>query len=187
MNRIAELKPATYQDILDAPDGMIAEIIEGRLSLQPRGTDPHTKVIYELTVQLGMTFDRGIGGPGGWKFRQEPEIRFPDENVYVPDFAGWQTDAPLNLREDLYTKDIPNWVCEVHSPSTRGIDRGPKRDVYARHGIEFLWFVDPEDRSVEAYALQQGMWVHQGTGLDDDNIALPPFEQVPFNLGILWT
>ena len=34
-------RPATYQDILDAPENMVAELIEGALHLHPRPSPRH--------------------------------------------------------------------------------------------------------------------------------------------------
>ena len=34
-------RPATYQDVLEAPPNMVAELIRGALHLQPRPASPH--------------------------------------------------------------------------------------------------------------------------------------------------
>lgn len=47
----------------------------------------------------------------------------------------------------------PDWVCEVISPATANYDRGAKRDIYAREGIDYYWIVDPIERLVEVFVL----------------------------------
>ena len=72
------------------------------------------------------------------------------------------------------------------SPSTRRLDLGSKRAVYAREGVSFLWFVDPEVRSLQAFALRNKEWVLIDTLFDDASVSLSPFEEISFDLGFLW-
>jgi hypothetical protein len=81
-------QPATYQDVLDAPPNMVAELIRGALHLQPRPAMPHARAASSLGIEIGNPFDRGRGGPGGWWLLDEPELHF-GEDVLVPDLAGW--------------------------------------------------------------------------------------------------
>lgn len=58
-------RPATYQDVLDAPPHLVAELIDGALHLQPRPRPRHSLAILRLGQTL-MPFDLGPG-PGGWR------------------------------------------------------------------------------------------------------------------------
>ena len=80
----------------------------------------------------------------------------------------------------------PDWVCEVLSPSTRAIDTGAKRSIYAREGVSHLWFVDPETRTLEAFELREGFWVVLDILTGDSMVSLPPFDAISFSLGDLW-
>ena len=80
----------------------------------------------------------------------------------------------------------PDWVCEVLSPSTRKLDLGSKRAIYAREGVGYIWFVDPDARSLEAFKLRGTEWVLIDTLFEDAPVSLPPFEAISFNLGDLW-
>ena len=48
------------------------------------------------------------------------------------------------------------------SPSTARYDRGHKKDVYEKHGVREYWLVNPTDRSVEQYILENGHFVLRG-------------------------
>ncbi len=178
-------KLATYQDVLDAPAHVVAEVIAGRLVTQPRPNPRHSAAASRLGVKLGNPFDFGDGGPGGWLILDEPEIHLGDE-IVVPDLAGWRRERMPKLPETPYFELIPDWICEVISPSTAHWDRGPKRDIYARHGLRHLWHVDPTDRLLEAFELQEDRWVLLATLTNDAEVALPPFAEVPFALDALW-
>ncbi len=44
-----------------------------------------------------------------------------------------------------YFELAPDWVCEVLSPSTAGLDRVKKLAVYLKDGVTHLWWlVDPD-------------------------------------------
>ncbi len=42
---------------------------------------------------------------------------------------------------------VPDWVCEVLSPSTESKDREIKMPIYARFGVAHAWLVDPRKRT----------------------------------------
>ena len=176
---------ATYQDVLDAPPHMVAEIVDGTLYTQPRPTLLHSTASSALGIIIGQSFRFGRGGPGGWWILFEPELHF-DEDILVPDIAGWRRERMLEIPTAAYITLAPDWVCEVLSPSTRKLDLGHKQSVYARESVAFLWFVDPSERSLEAYELHKNQWVLIDRLTDDAKVSLPPFEAIRFDLGDLW-
>ena len=66
---------ATYNDLLDVPENMIGEIVDGKLVVTPRPAPGHMKVVTILSEVLGPPYRGGRGGPGGWIFLFETEIR----------------------------------------------------------------------------------------------------------------
>jgi Uma2 family endonuclease len=184
MNRQAPTvrQPATYQDVLDAPPNMVAELIRGALHLQPRPASPHARASSVLGGRIGGPFDWNDGGPGGWWIIDEPELHFgPD--VLVPDLAGWRRERMPSYPDVPFFELAPDWVCEVLSSSTRRVDVIDKRAIYGEAGVGHLWFVDPLARTLEAFALRDRAWVLLGARRDDEEVRLPPFEAVGFPLG----
>ncbi len=170
-------KNATYQDVLDAPPHMVAEILDGDLSLQPRPAAPHAFAASGMGFDLGNPFQRGRGGPGGWWIVFEPELHL-DSDVVVPDLAGWRQERMPVFPDGNWFDVVPDWVCEVPSPSTRRIDLVQKARIYARRGVPWLWFVDPLDRIVEVRRLLEGRWVVEATVDDEEAHRLPPFDAI---------
>ena len=74
----------------------------------------------------------------------------------------------------------PDWVCETMADSTRELDLNGKRPVYAREGIPHLWLVEPTDRTLEAFELQEGRWVLIASVKDDDLVSIRPFDAITF-------
>ena len=176
---------ATYQDVLDAPEHLVAEIIGGALYTHPRPAPRHATAASRLGFELGGPFDRGRGGPGGWRILDEPELHLGDE-VLVPDLAGWRRERIPTLPDTAYFTLSPDWVCEVLSPSTRKVDLVHKRPIYAHEGVLHLWLVDPVERILETFALFEGQWRLIATVEDNDPVSIAPFEAITFSLGELW-
>lgn len=83
---------ATYQDVLDAPPNMVAEIINGDLYIMPRPAPPDMLAHSRILSWVGWTFGPfGGGGTGEWRVFIEPEHHF-GKQVMVPDIAGWRQE-----------------------------------------------------------------------------------------------
>ncbi len=184
-NVAAPAARATYQDVLDAPEHMVAEIIAGTLHTHPRPSPRHAVASSRLGIELGGPFDRGRGGPGGWRILDEPELHLGEE-ILVPDLAGWRRERMPELPDTAYFTLAPDWTCEVLSASTRKLDLVRKRPIYAREGVPHLWLVDPVDRILEAFELHEGRWVLIASVEDDAPVSIAPFEAITFGLGELW-
>lgn len=177
--------PATYQDVLDAPPHMVAEIASGRLHLHPRPAPRHSGASFAMAGELYRPFRGGPDDPGGWFFGMEPELHLGDD-VLVPDLAGWRRDRMPALPETAFFTLAPDWACEILSPSTRRFDLTEKRALYGIHGVAHLWLVDPEARTLEAFSLEAGRWVLTGSFQDGETVRAAPFEGVGLDLGALW-
>ncbi len=176
--------PATYRDVLDAPPHKIAEIIDGELHLQPRPASLHAFACSRLGGLLDGPFGFGRGGPGGWWIVFEPELHL-GEDILVPDLAGWRRTTMPDYPDAPFFTLAPDWVCEVLSPSTRSIDLGGKRGIYAREGVKHLWFIEPAGRSLQACELREGGWASLGAAREADTVSLPPFDDTNFPLDAL--
>ena len=176
---------ATYQDVLDAPDHMVAELISGALHLQPRPAARHGLASSNLGIEVGGPFGRGHGGPGDWWIVFEPELHL-DQDVLVPDVAGWRKERMPEFPDSAAIDLAPDWVCEVLSPGTRQFDLTEKRPIYGRAGVQHLWFVDPNARTLEAFENRDGDWTLIAALKDAEDVSVPPFDAIEFPLSALW-
>jgi Uma2 family endonuclease len=185
----AAKRPATYDDVLAAPEHKVAEIIEGELVLSPRPAGPHSAAASALGEELGPPFKRGRGGPGGWIILDEPEVHLgPD--VLVPDLAGWRLETMSAVpRAPAYFTKRPDWLCEVLSPSTERYDRGAKIRLYAMAGVTNAWLVNPLQHTLEVLRLSAStpeVWTSLGVFTNDAKVRAEPFEAVELDLAVLW-
>lgn len=176
---------ATYKDLAEVPDHLIAEILNGDLWVSPRPLPRHSHAMTMLAVALVPPFQHGNDGPGGWQLLVEIEVHLGGD-VLVPDLAGWRSDRDLKVSGRSRVTDAPDWVCEILSKSTENIDRGLKMQIYAREKVGHLWFVDPRERTIEVFKLTAGVWLPMQVLNGDAVVAAEPFDAVPFPLTRLW-
>jgi len=176
---------ATYEDLLTVPGHLLAEIVQGVLITQPRPASLHARASSRLGIDLGGPFDRGKGGPGGWIILDEPELHLHGD-VLVPDLVGWRRARMPELPDASSFELPPDWVCEVLSPSTAGVDRAEKMPIYARERVSYAWLVDPIAKTLEAFGLEGDRWVVLGTWREDAKVRVEPFAEVELELAGLW-
>lgn len=179
------LERATYEDVLNAPEHMIAQLLAGELHLQPRPASRHAQAASTLGEELGPPFKRGRGGPGGWIILDEPEIHL-GADVLVPDLAGWRRERMPQIPDAAYFTLAPDWACEVLSPSTGRIDRAVKLPIYAREQVTHVWLVDPLARTLEVFERHDERWLLWNAYADDAKVRARPFDAIELELELLW-
>lgn len=173
-----------YAEVEALPQGVTGEIVgPGDLRVRSRPGFSHGLSARRLTRALSG-FDLLMGG-SGWCIDLEREIRFPDDRLLVPDLAGWRVQTLPDFIRDNPIQVVPDWVCEVLSPSTAAVDRAIKLPVYARSGVAHIWMIDPAARSLEVYAAREGYATLVQTAVDAAELQPPPFD-LPIRLADLW-
>ena len=180
-------RPSLYEQLEALPEGLTGEILDGQLYTQPRPAWPHVVAASGLGYELIGPFQRGRGGPGGWWIVDEPELHFiRDAEVDVPDLAGWRRERMINHPPVHRIEVVPDWICEVLSPSTESKDRKVKMPIYAKFGVPYAWLVDPVAHTLEAYALDGSVWREIGRFAGGALVSVAPFAAVTINLDDLW-
>lgn len=180
-------KRAGYQDVLESPEHMVAEVVEGDLYLSLRPGLAHAEAASALLGDLRNPFGRGKGGPGGWVLLFEPELHLGAEPaIVVPDIAGWRRQRLPILPNEPYLTLAPDWVCEVVSPKTGRLDRIKKLPLYVREGVSHAWLIDPLQRTLEVFRNESGRWALLSTHAEDDEVRAEPFDAIGLDLAFLW-
>lgn len=183
--------PGVAPDVVEAyrtaPEHMVAEILDGQLSLMPRPRPRHAKAATRLAGALRGFHDPDEGEPGGWVILIEPELHLGSRpDVLDPDLAGWRRARLPEEPEEAAIHAAPDWVCEILSERTEAMDRGPKRRIYRREGVAHLWLCDPRIQTLEVYRLEGGRWMELDTFEGDSRVRAEPFEAIELDLARLW-
>ena len=84
------------------------------------------------------------------------DLHLTEKDVFIPDMMV-VCDRSKIKRNGVY--GAPDLVVEILSPSTAKNDRGYKKGVYEACGIPEYWIVDPSQKSIEVYLLQNERYV----------------------------
>ena len=197
MPLVQTIRPSTYADYLALPEGQRAELIDGELMMSPQPKGRHIAVTSILGAQLGSSFGLSstpsASGPGGWWIFFEPECHLElDRVVVVPDLAGWRRERmPVRPSDSHKFTVIPDWICEVLSPSTASRDQIVKMPRYLAAGVQWAWIVDPASQHLDIYRAGrgelEGQWEPVMSLEGAARAALPPFEAVELDLGPWWS
>lgn len=175
---------ATYEELLSLPEEARAEVLAGEVIASPSPLPRHAKAQGALRRFIGGPFDDddGRGGPGGWWILLEVDVRLGPHDIVRPDLAGWLRERLPDPWDARPIDVVPDWICEIISPSNAAQDRVVKRNLYAERGVGFYWIVDPAERTLDALRLEGDHWVVHG-GFTDGVIArVEPFEAVELEI-----
>lgn len=170
---------ATYDDLRRLPDDVRAEVVSGSIVTMPSPRPRHSNVQGSMRRFIGGPFhdDDGFGGPGGWWIFVDVDVQLGSHDIVRPDIVGVRRERLANP-DVLPLPIIPDWICEVLSPSNEPHDRVTKKNLYARYGVHFYWIVDPSARILEAFELRNGLWTNIGSYDENDTPRIAPFDAV---------
>jgi Uma2 family endonuclease len=147
--------PLTYEDYCLLPeDGKRYELIEGELFVSPAPSTRHQSVSANLLHAL-MT---ALHGPGLARIFHAPtDLLLEKTTVVEPDLIVIGA-ANLSIITQRAVEGVPDVVIEILSPSSLDRDQYIKRKLYEKFQIPEYWVVDPEQRSMTVYRLDEGTY-----------------------------
>ena len=144
---------------MDAPaynyDDESYELINGESYMMARPTVNH----WQISHNIVDIFDTYLKGKSCRPFG-EVDVFLSDEDNFVPD-AMIVCDP--DIIEDDGIHGVPDLVVEILSPSTAKHDKIDKFLKYEKYGVKEYWIVDPVNKSVDVFLLQDGRLVLNGT------------------------
>ena len=149
-------------------------MIDGSLYMMATPSRIHQKISGELFGQL-REYLRGkqcevYAAPFAVRLFEGAEDS--PENVYTmvePDISVICSPEKL---DDMGCKGAPDLIIEILSPSTRRHDRLTKFNLYQRAGVREYWIVDPSDRSVQSFLLENNAYIARDFAVNDDKITV---------------
>lgn len=180
-----DAKVYTYQDYLELPEepGYHYEILNGQLIREPSPKVLHQRVSRELGYLL-ITYFRQAD-PAGEVFAAPLDVTIQDITVAQPDIlyiAGTQRD----ILRDTRVVGAPTLAVEVISESSRRRDRLTKMKIYQQADVSHYWLVDPEEKTMECFALRNGAYTLIVSGMDHEVLEHPEFPGLRIPLADLW-
>ncbi|MCI9310949.1 MAG: Uma2 family endonuclease [Lawsonibacter sp.] len=126
------------------------ELIGGKaVAMSPRPMYNHNHIAFNIAV----LFSNYLRGKPCTAIPDGTDLYLTEEDRFVPDVMV-VCDRDKIRRDGVH--GAPDLVVEVLSPSTMRNDRMGKKEVYQACGVREYWLVDPENRTIEQYLLQDG-------------------------------
>ncbi|SRR5258705_483411 len=146
-------RPLTVHDYREMPEGPpYYQLIDGELQMSPSPNREHQEILTRIFAAFVRYLDKH---PRAGRLYVAPfDVYLTDLNVYQPDLVFISSER-RNILSDQGAEGAPDLVVEILSPRTAKADRGVKRDIYARTGVQELWIVDPDREQVQVYDLPQ--------------------------------
>ena len=158
---VVEIKPTvktrpgkrkyTVEDYLAMPDEYPRyELLEGELIEMVSPTSRHQLVVMNLVRILDahcQAHDLGV------VLTAPLDVILARRAVVQPDILFIAKARKAKLIGERIT-GAPDLVVEILSPTTSARDLNQKRKLYARHGVQEYWIVDPDDQTIEVQRLQ---------------------------------
>lgn len=181
MNAHATLQKVllTYDDYLLFPDdGKRYELIEGEVYVSPSPLTIHQRISRNLEFilhahtrekKLGQIYDAPVA------------VIFGPHNVVEPDliFISREREALIQRRG---IEGAPDLVVEILSKFNRHVDRGVKKELYARQSVPHYWIVDPEAKTLEEFVLEDSVYVLRNKHVYPNTFTAALFADLPINL-----
>lgn len=186
MSQSAHTAPPTRGDLDALPANVKGEIIDGVLYAMTRPRPKYQAVGARITSSLEPPFRLGKGGPGGWWILPEPGIELPQSPEISPDVAGWRRQRMPELPDGTISL-VPDWVCEVLSPTTRRHNLLVKVPYYARIGVPYLWLVDLEARALLVSKLDGAHWMDLQRFGDETTARIDPLGEIEIDVLEWWS
>ena len=126
------------------------ELLNGEfVAMSPRPTFNHNRVAFNIAV----LFENRLKNSTCTAIVDGVDLYLTEKDRFVPDMMV-VCDRDKIRRDGVH--GTPDLVVEVLSPSTMRNDRMGKKEVYQTCGVREYWLVDPENRTIEQYLLQDG-------------------------------
>ena len=171
------IKPAeklyTVEDYLAMPDEYPRyELLEGELVEMVSPTSRHQIILMNLLRVLDAhcrAHDLGI------ILAAPLDVILSRTVVLQPDILFISKARKAKIMGERIT-GAPDLVVEILSPATSARDLNQKRKLYARHGVQEYWIVDPDDQTLEVQRLQGNVFSTMAIYEKGQSLVSPMFE-----------
>ena len=166
---------ATIQDVIEVErrEGKLCELVEGVLVEKAMGYSESQLAYFLGHFLTGFVLSRNLGivtGPDGTVELMPHLVRIPDIA-----FTNWDRLPGRRRPTSRIPRLAPNLAVEVLSYSNTPGEMAAKRRDYFAAGVEVVWEIDPDSRTVEVFVSPAQSTVLTVADTLDGGIALPGF------------
>lgn len=166
---------AKVQDVIDIlqQEGKLCELVEGVLLEKAMGYNESSLAVFLAGLLNAFVIPRNLGlvtGPDGTVELMADLVRIPDVA-----FTSWDRLPGRRRPASPVPRIAPNLAVEVLSGSNTPGEMAAKRQDYFTAGVQLVWEIDPEARTVVVYTSAVQSTTLGSADTLDGGIVLPGF------------
>lgn len=142
----------TTQDIYNLPEGVRAELMDGRIYYMAPPSRRHQEIAGALYRKIADYIDAKAGLCKVYIAPFAVFLKGDDKTYVEPDIS---VICDRDKLTDKGCAGAPDWAIEVVSPGSRKMDYFVKLFQYRAAGVREYWIVDPEKSRVLVYNFQE--------------------------------
>jgi Uma2 family endonuclease len=180
----------TYKDYIQWEDDQRWELIDGvAYNMTPAPSPRHQEISAELMRQLTNFFldkqCKVYAAPFDVRF---PENKEADENIKTVVQPDISVVCDLKKVDKKGCRGAPDLIIEIISPFTARKDLKEKLFLYERAGVKEYWIVEPVDRILMQYKLENNIRRYGRAVIfsDEDKITAAIFPDLEIDLSLVF-
>lgn len=162
----------TYAEFRRLPDdGKRYELVGGEVHVSPSPNVKHQRTLWNLSASFGLSAKSHDVG----RFYFAPlDVLLAADTELQPDLVFVSRERP-DIIQDSHIAGPPDLVVEILSPSRAAHNRATKLALYAEAGVPWVWFLDPEAKTVETLKLDGKRYFVDSIPAGDQILRSSPF------------
>ena len=170
-----ENKLITVEELfnMELEEGYFYELLNGHIVKKQAPSPKHQKAVVKITTLIeNFITERDLG-----------DCYTSPIDVFFDKYNNTQPDILFIKKERLFivTKDgiqgQPDLIVEVLSPSTYRTDRTTKMKTYCEFGVSEYWIVDPNNKAIEVYSLENNAYVVTSIAVETGEVVSKVLEE----------
>ena len=156
-SKIEKVNWNTFREMdLAENDPFIYELFDGEIMKRSAPSLVHQRISRKLLGKLDAFIEEKKLGE---IFSAPVDLNLDEFNAFQPDLAFVSKERSFLIEDGDYIHGAPDMVVEIISPGTVKRDRVIKKDLCERFAIREYWLVDPLNKGIEIYIMQEDKYV----------------------------
>ena len=156
-SKIEKVNWETFRELeLADNDLFIYELFDGEIMKRSAPSLIHQRISRKLLGKMDAYIEEKKLGE---VFSAPVDLNLDEHNAFQPDLAFISKERSFLIEDGDYIKGAPDLVVEIISPGTVKKDRVIKKDLCERFAVREYWLVDPLNKGIEIYIMQEDKYV----------------------------
>lgn len=141
----SEDRTYTVKDIEALPEGVRAELIDGKMYMMAAPTLTHQDILGWLNMRIRLRITEKGGSCRVLPAPFAVYIKDDEHNYVEPDIS---VICDKDKLDEKGCHGAPDWVIEIVSPSSKTMDYFRKCSLYEAASVREYWIIDPKEKCV---------------------------------------